>query len=141
MEMLAKVISTNGDKARLEIRRVSACGENCGSCKGSCSSSKIYIEAENTIKAKPGQFVKIKTETSVVMKAAFLAYIFPLFMLITGIVLGSFIYKNFDMNISSEVFGLLIGVFFMVISYLIIKTIDKNYSTNEKIKNKIIQIL
>lgn len=141
MEKVAKVISTNGDIAKLEVRRVSACGEKCGSCSGGCSSSGTFIDAENSIQAKPGQFVKIETATSVIMKAAFLAYIFPLVMLITGIVLGSYIYKYFNFNISSEVFSFLLGIFLMTISYLIIKKIDKNYNDNKRIKNKITRIL
>lgn len=141
MEKVAKVISTNGDIAKLEVRRVSACGEKCGSCSGGCSGSGTFIDAENSIKAKPGQFVKIETETSVIMKAAFLAYVFPLFMLITGIVLGSYIYKYFNFNISSEVFSFLLGALLMVISYLIVRKIDKNYNDNKRIKNKITRIL
>lgn len=141
MEKIGKVVSTNGNKAKLEIRRASACGEKCGSCSGGCSSTGTFIEAENSIMARPGQMVKIEVETKIVMKSAFLAYIFPLFMLITGIVSGSYIYKSFDFNISSEVFSLLLGVFFMVISYAIIKRIDKNYQTNRKIKSTITKIL
>lgn len=141
MEKIGKVVSTNGNKAQLEIRRASACGEKCGSCSGGCSSTGTFIQVQNSIMARPGQMVKIEVENKVVMKAAFLAYIFPLFMLITGIVSGSYIYKNFDFNISSEVFSILLGVFFMGISYAIIKRIDNNYSANENIKNKITRIL
>lgn len=141
MEQIGKVVSTNGNIAKLEIRRASACGEKCGSCSGGCSSTGTYIEAENIVNAKPGQFVKVEAENRVVMKAAFLAYIFPLFMLITGIILGPYIYRVLDLNISPEIFNLLVGIFFMAISYVIVKRIDKNYGENNFIKNKITKIL
>ncbi|WP_432666079.1 SoxR reducing system RseC family protein [Wukongibacter baidiensis] len=141
MEKIGKVISTSGNIAKLEIRRASACGEKCGSCSGGCSSTGTFIEVENPLNAKPGQFVKIEVETKVVMKAAFIAYVFPLFMLISGIILGSYIHKTFHINISSEVFSLLTGIVLMSISYGIVKIIDKNYDSNKYIEKRITKIL
>jgi len=141
MEKIGRVVSTEGNKAKLEIRRVSACGEKCGSCSGGCSGTGTYIEVDNPLKASPGQFVKIETETSVVMKAAFLVYIFPLSMLIAGIILGAYIYEGFGFNISSEVFSILLGGLLMTASYAILKIIDTFIVPKKPIKHKITKIL
>lgn len=141
MEKIGRVVSTKGNTAKLEIKRASACGEKCGSCSGGCSSTGTFIEVDNSLKAAPGQLVKIETETSVVMKAAFWAYIFPLFMLITGIILGTNIYKSFNLNIPSEVFSIILGGSFMLISYAVLKSIDKNINSKNIIKHRITKIL
>lgn len=75
------------------------------------------------------------------MKAAFIAYLFPLFMLILGIILGSYIYKAFHINISSEIFSFLLGIALMSISYGIVRKVDKNYNSNKYIETRITKIL
>ena len=71
------VIKTNGDKAIVNFKRQSACGGNCGACAG-CSGNEIKAEAENKIGAKEGDFVIVESETTGVLKTAFLVYICPL---------------------------------------------------------------
>ncbi|SHJ71531.1 SoxR reducing system RseC family protein [Tepidibacter formicigenes] len=140
MENIGKVIETKDNFAKLEVRRASACGEKCSSCKGGCSTTGIYVNVENTLDAKPGDFVKIETETKSIMKVAFIVYLFPLFMLILGIFSSFFIYKQFNIRFSSEVFSFLVGLLFMGISYIIIRIIDFIYQSKGKLQYKIIKI-
>lgn len=137
MEKIGQVVTTDNDMAKVEIRRASACGEKCGSCSGGCSSTGIYIDAENVANAKPGQFVKIEVETGTVMKAAFLAYAVPLFMLVIGVISGSYIHRGLGLNISSELFSFLWGMLLMILSYGGIKAFDRSYKSQNRIKYKI----
>lgn len=140
MEKVGKVISIKDNMARIEVVRVSACGEKCSSCKGGCSTTGVYIEAENHTNAQPGQFVKVDLKTSTVMKAAFVAYIFPLFMLVLGTISGTFLYPRFDITFSSELFSILLGFSAMILSYIIIKLIDRVY-LKERIKYTITRVM
>ena len=141
MENIGKVVETIDNFAKLEVRRASACGEKCSSCKGGCSTTGIYVNVENTINAKSGDFVKIETETKSIMKVAFIVYLFPLFMLILGIFSSSFIYNQFNITFSSEIFSFLIGLLFMSISYIIIRVIDSIYKAKGVLQYKIIKKL
>ncbi|WFD09665.1 SoxR reducing system RseC family protein [Tepidibacter hydrothermalis] len=141
MENVGRVIETKDNFAKLEVRRASACGEKCSSCKGGCSTTGIYINIENTINAKSGNFVKIETETKSIMKIAFIVYLLPLFMLILGIFSSSFIYNQFNITFSSEVFSLLVGLLFMGISCIIIKLVDLMYQSKGTLQYKMIKKL
>lgn len=141
MEKLGQIISRKGNMAKVEIRRTSACGEKCGSCSGGCSSSGVYIEAENPLGGERGQFVKVEIETRTVMKAAFLAYILPLIMLIAGILIGSLIHNKYTLGISSEFFSFLFGLGLMIASYGVVKLFDNGYKTRGEIKYKITKVL
>ena len=72
-----KVIKTEGDKAVVRFVRQSACGGNCASCAG-CAESEITAEADNSIGAVVGDTVTVESETSKVLKTAFLVYVCPL---------------------------------------------------------------
>ena len=80
-----KVIQIKDKMARVEIKRASACGESCGSCKGSCETPHHYIDAINSIGAEAGDLVNIEMSTKVFLKATAIAYGIPLLMLIIEI--------------------------------------------------------
>lgn len=141
MENIGKVIETRDNLAKLEVRRASACGEKCSSCKGGCSTTGIYVNIENTLNSKSGDFVKIETETKSIMKVAFIVYLFPLFMLILGIFSSPFIYKQFNISFSSEIFSFIVGLLFMSISYIIIRIIDSIYKSKGILQYKMIKKL
>lgn len=141
MEKIGRVVNTRGNIAKIEILRTSACGEKCSSCKGGCSQTGMYIDVENTVGAAPSQFVKVKVETKTVMKAAFLAYIVPLFMLIVGIVSGSYIHPLLGFTFPAELFSFLLGMIFMGLSYFIVKIFDRIYQSKGIIKYEMIKIL
>ncbi|WP_099191874.1 SoxR reducing system RseC family protein [Tepidibacter mesophilus] len=141
MDNIGRVVKTKDNFAKLEIRRASACGEKCSSCKGGCSTTGIYVNIENTLNAKSGDFVKIETETKSIMQIAFIVYLFPLFMLILGIFFSSFIYNQFDIPFSSELFSLSVGLIFMVVSGIVIKIVDLIYQSKGILKYTMINKL
>ena len=71
------VIRTNGKDAIVKIKRSSACGHDCGECN-LCKNPDIEVKILNTIGAGVGDRVKIGTDTSKVLKDAFLLYMLPI---------------------------------------------------------------
>ncbi len=141
MEKIGQIVTVAGDKAKIEVKRVSACGEKCGSCGGGCKSTGIYIDANNSMGAGPGQFVKVEMATNTVMKAAFMAYVFPLIMLIIGVILGSYIYPTLMLPLSSDSFSFILGLILMVLAYCVVRLFDNHYKSHGKINYKVTKIL
>ena len=84
------VVKTNGNIATVSIKRSSACGHDCGECN-LCKNPNIEVDVLNPIDAKPGNRVKIGTDTSKVLWSAFVLYMLPFIgaFVLYG-VLGSF---------------------------------------------------
>ena len=93
MKQLGEVISEQGGKAYLVIKRVSACGENCASCKG-CQNSTVKITAENPLGAKAGQKVIVESKSSGILFTAFLVYILPILLMFLSYGISSFFTAN-----------------------------------------------
>ncbi len=91
MRNIGIVTAQNDDMATVKVMRTSACGENCASCKGGCSSSGAYIEAINTVGAEVGDKVVASIPDNVALIAAFVAYFIPL---ATAIVSAVIFYIN-----------------------------------------------
>lgn len=123
MRQIGTVESLYNNTAQIRIKRASACGENCSSCKGGCVPTEILVKAKNHIGAKKGDIVAIEMESKKVLGAAALVYIIPLIFLIAGYILGEYLTKN-------ENWGILIGVAATFFVYLIIIAVDR------KMKNK-----
>ncbi|WP_026477823.1 SoxR reducing system RseC family protein [Alkaliphilus transvaalensis] len=129
MEKIGVVKSLEGELALVEIRRVSACGENCSSCKGGCSPTQVYVKAKNHVNASVGQYVKLYSESKTVMKAAFLVYIVPLFSLFLGIMIGMTVSSYFNYEDYKELLGIGVGFVFLVMSYIFLNRRDKKLKT------------
>jgi len=125
MEKVGFVKSLEGDYAIIEIRRASACGEKCASCKGGCAPTAVYARVKNNVNASVGQFVKLHTESKKVINAAFLAYMIPLFSLIIGVLVGLWFAMYLGYEEQQELIGAGIGLVFLAISYLFLRFKDK----------------
>lgn len=130
----AKVVSVNGQTAKVQIKRASACGDNCASCKGSCAPPNTYVEAVNTVGAVSGQDVEIEMNTQVFMNAVILNYVLPLIMLIIGIFAGSSLASNLNLGISGDLLGVILGFILMAVSYTLVYFIDRHYKKTGKVR-------
>lgn len=89
MKEVGTVIKAEGDLCRISVRRKSACGENCASCKATCSSREHICTAKNSVGAKTGDKVVVETDSRKVLKWAFLVYILPILVILAVFVLAS----------------------------------------------------
>ena len=107
MQQLVRVRQVHPDGTATVVHiRESACSGDCHKCSG-CGAAKeaIVLEAQNPIGAKPGDLVKVESETGPVLKAAAVMYMVPMILFFVGYALGE------ALRLSGAWMG---GVFFAV---------------------------
>lgn len=90
MEQLVRVRKTyeNGTALVVHVRE-SACSGDCHKCSG-CGAAKeaVLITADNPLGARPGDLVKVVSQTGPVLKGAVVLYLVPLALFFLGYFLG-----------------------------------------------------
>lgn len=127
MKQTGIVFELNDDKAKLIVTRLAACGSSCESCSAHCGENKQeYINVKNDLGLKIGDRVEITTDSKAVLKYISLVYGLPLIFLISGVVIGMLL------NLK-EMYSLLVGFVFMIVSFIIVKTVDNKNGSNHGI--------
>ena len=91
MEQLVKIIHTNSDGTAQAFHvRESACSGDCHKCSG-CGAAKetIFLTVHNGIGARPGDLVRIESETGPVLLGAAVFYVVPMVLFFLGYFLGN----------------------------------------------------
>ena len=140
MDQVGYITNINGDIAEISVKRSSSCGDKCSSCKGGCSVQGMSIKSKNTLGAKVGDYVEIRTQTNIVLKSAFIVYVLPLVMLIIGVFIGITIFANLGYN-NYESLGFVVGLIFLGMSYILLKVIDKRIKDKNQINFEIVNII
>lgn len=130
----ARVVEIKEGKVKAEIRRATACGESCGSCKGGCAPSNTYVDVANSMNAKLGDYIEIEMSTKTFLTAVVLTYGIPLVMLFIGIFLGS-------VWLRSDIASVVLGFSLMALSYLVVSRKDQRLKKEEAIHFKMTRIL
>lgn len=134
MDQVGVITKTFDDKAQIEVKRTSACGENCKGCASSCNTPNHIIVLKNNIGAQVGDMVEIKGETKSILKYMMIIYFIPFAMMLAGIFIGIKIFK--DMGSSNyEPLSFLVGLITLGLGFLIVKLFDNKVGKKE---NKII---
>ena len=91
MEQLVKVRQVFADgTAQVMHTRLSACSGDCHKCGGcGAATETMLLQAENPIGARPGDMVRLESETGPVLKAAAMLYVLPLVLFFLGYALGA----------------------------------------------------
>lgn len=127
MKQTGIVFELNDNKAKIIVTRLAACGSSCESCSAHCGENKQeYINVKNDIGLKIGDRVEITTDSTAVLKYIALVYGLPLIFLISGVLIGMLL------NLK-EMYSLLVGFVFMIVSFIFIKTIDNKNGSNHGI--------
>lgn len=140
MEEIGYVKKIIGNYAEVIFTRKSACGGNCGSCKGDCSANLVSVDIENKLNALQGNRVKVMMKSKSFHKSIFWVYIFPSIMFLLGLFIGiDFFqkagYKNY------ELIGGLVGFSFVGISYTISNKIDKKVRQDDEYNLEMVKII
>lgn len=139
MEERARVVFTDGDTARVVLKRASACGDNCAQCKG-CTPGMTYVEAKNLVGAKVGQEVILEMKGRMFLGAVLITYVLPLIALTIGIMLGPIAGNFIGLKISGDLSGIILGFVFMAATFFIINMIDKRYKKSGKLSFRIAKV-
>lgn len=130
MEQVGFVKSVLKDKAELEVRRASGCG-NCSGCASSCEVKAHVITIRNSVDAKVGDLVELRGESKSIIKYMFIIYMIPFVFLVAGIFIGNDYFKGMGYE-SYELLSFASGLFFLLISFFIVKAIDKSIAKSDK---------
>ena len=88
MTQNAVVTEVVGDRARIQVKRVSACAHDCERCGGGCGemmkSAPVSVLAKNPLGAKPGDRVVVASDTGSILGVAALVYLFPILLFFIG---------------------------------------------------------
>ena len=96
MEQLVKIIQNNPDGTAEAFHvRESACSGDCHKCSG-CGAAKetIFLTVRNGIGARPGDLVRIESETGPVLMGAAVFYVVPMVLFFLGYFLGDSMWQQ-----------------------------------------------
>lgn len=124
MEKVGFVRKVERGKMELEIRRTSGWGSKCKECSSSCEVVPHIIVISNDLDAKVGDFVEVQAEVSNLLKYTFILYMIPFIFLIGGVFIGNFLFRNVNTD-SREMLSFLSGLVCVIVSFLILKIMDK----------------
>jgi sigma-E factor negative regulatory protein RseC len=118
---------------------------DCAGCtaRGSCHSlgnnNEMEVKAINEAGAREGDRIVLSFNTSSLLKATFLLYVFPILMLMIGAVIGQGIAPNIDLNPSGC--AALTGFSFFFAAVLIIKARANRMALKNEYRPKIVKII
>lgn len=115
MEETGLVVDVNGGRVKVELFKKPLC-KKCGLCQNT-ESNKMYLEIENTLGAKSGDEVVFEIMPSNAGISA-LIYGIPSVFLILGVLLGISVFH-------SEICGFIIGLVFLIASFILTKFCNK----------------
>lgn len=124
MESIGIVKAKRENKIFVEFTRESACGESCEACNAKCAESEQELfEFNNTISAKVGDIVKIKTNDKSVLSYKFLVYGLPLVLFMSAISISYYFFNKMGLD-NKDLFSLIVGILSFILSFVILRTID-----------------
>mgnify|MGYP001549264804 CR=1 FL=1 len=135
------VIKTDSSAAWVKTIKTGAC-EGCsarGSCHSLGNSDQMEVKAINQAGATVGDRIVLLFETSSLLKATFLLYVFPILLLIIGAAIGQELAPHIDFNPSG--LSALTGFSFFIAAAVIIKTRANKMARKKEYHPKIVNIL
>lgn len=138
--IVTKTVPETG-AAWVKTARTDAC-ESC-TAKGACNmmggGKDMEVEAVNKIGAKVDDRVVIAFESSSLLKASFLIYIFPVICMIAGALLGQNLSHKYDLN--ESLFSAGSAFIFFAAAFLIVKIKGNRMAQKDTYRPSIVKIL
>lgn len=123
------VCDVNEKYATIYFLRDSACGGECASCKG-CEAQEMTVQVLNTQGASIGDRVEVISDEKQMMKISTLMYLIPFSAFLLGMALGYYIIGSFFEKPYTEIFSIIIGILFIILSRIILRTMDDKWGKN-----------
>lgn len=125
MRQFGQVITTQAGEAQVKVVQHSACAGCHHKCGMAHEVKDIFVSAQNTIGAEPGESVVLEMSHTIVLSAALWAYVFPLFFLFVGVIAGIKVW-------GSEPLGVVLGLLMLTASYVFIRQILEPHLKKQK---------
>jgi sigma-E factor negative regulatory protein RseC len=135
------VIKTDSSAAWVKTIKTGDCA-GCtarGSCHSLGNNADMEVKAINEAGAVAGDRILLLFETSSLLKATFLLYVFPILLLIVGAVIGQEIAPHIDFNPSG--LSALMGFSFFFAAVLVIKARANKMALKKEYRPKVVKIL
>lgn len=130
MDQIGVIKNIKDDMVEIEVKRMSACGENCKGCGSSCDTPGHVIVLKNNINAQIGDMVEIKGKTGDILKLTMIVYFVPFAFMLIGIFSGLRIFKNMGMA-NYEPMSFLIGLVCLGFGYFLVRLFDNAFGKKE----------
>jgi positive regulator of sigma E activity len=122
-------------------------GTECKSCvlNGTCGQSTLgegqTVYVINDIGAKIGDVVEFEYDEKELLKGTFVVYMVPFISTIIGLIIGVILEKLLGIELVrlQNATTVLFSVFFLLISVLIVRKIDRNIKSRSRIRNVLVQ--
>jgi sigma-E factor negative regulatory protein RseC len=110
---------------------------SCSTCasKSSCivhGNVLRQVTAIDSIGVIKGQIVNLKHNPTEKVKAAVVLFLIPVLFLIAGFFLGSNLAVKAGREASSESWGILSGIVFIALSFIIVRQVNRNFERHKK---------
>ena len=135
------VIKTDSSAAWVKTIKTGDCA-GCtarGSCHSLGNNADMEVKAINQAGAVAGDRIVLLFETSSLLKATFLLYVFPILLLIIGAVIGQEIAPHIDFNPSG--LSAFTGFSFFIAAVLVIKARANKMALKNEYRPKVVKIL
>lgn len=133
MIQIGRILSVNKGMAYMEVTRKGACGTGCASCSSSaCESKSEFISVPNDLNAQAGDKVELYVNDHYVLNSIYKVYGIPLVAFLALIFIGQFLIPATVANRDLYIFAL--GVLSFIISYMVLKKVDKQESNRAQLK-------
>ncbi|MBR5313957.1 MAG: SoxR reducing system RseC family protein [Clostridia bacterium] len=132
MKQTGTVVEINGNTAKVECSRQSACDmcENAENCAEKCK--KVYATALNTVNAVVGDMVEIETDTTGVLAKSFAVFILPIFFAVAAFFgINAFFGEDFAV----------IGTFAVLVFSMVLIAYLLNRSAKRRVVSRVVKIL
>jgi sigma-E factor negative regulatory protein RseC len=104
------------------------------------SQKEMLLHTENTLSASEGDWVQVDIESPVLIRASLISYIFPLLMLIAGLVTGYFLNEAVHIFANSEIAACILGLLFVAAAYYGIRLLEPKLQKNRGFVPKMIAL-
>jgi sigma-E factor negative regulatory protein RseC len=133
MEIIGRVIKVDGSLATVFIENTQSCDscELAAFCRIDKEGRKIICK--NNKGAQIGDIVCIDTSSKNIIKATFLNFVFPIFLLVLGATLGKKIWQI-------DIAGFILGMSLTVLYFFLILFIDKKIKKESHLLPEVISI-
>ncbi len=138
----ARVVEAHDDgKVIVEMEQKGAC-HTCALkpfCGDQGNNLRRVVAAVDPLGVKKGQIVTLKQSPRGKIKAAFILFIIPILFLIGGYFLGNYLAGRVGKEASSEGWGILSGIVFFALSFIILRVANRNYERHEEYLPSIVE--
>ena len=117
--------------------------ESCTSCKG-CACGKdgktMIMQVKTDRDVAPGDIVTIEVNSRALLSSAFIVFVLPLIVFITGILSAAPLFRRMNINIDGNTAGIFVGLTLMLLTFALVFIFERRRSRVSALSPRIIAV-